>query len=512
MRAGGFARSLCRGVLALFCTAALGGATGMRAQADAATPAAGAAAGQSEAGAAGTGEARPKRIGGTIAAPVVIYQVEPQYSEEARKARISGDVLVNLLLDETGMPTHVRVLRGVGMGLDEKAVEAVKQYKFKPAMTDGKPVAVELNVEIHFNSFRGKAAASPVPNSAGGPETAEQGAKGAPAPYESDPRFIAAMADAKKLSAARQLVYAIDGFKKANKIAGGKCAECLRQMVALQIKAGYYKDAAATAAELIAIADTTAEKSKAEALRGQALYEQAGEKPKPAQLQAADEMLKAAIADNPKSIAARFFEGTVLARMGQLDAAREQFAYCVSAASPNDPSYLRAKHFVENPAMSYAKMAPSFTVTALDGSKFTLDEMGGRVVLIDFWATWCGPCNEELPQMKKIARDFAGQPLVIISVSWDSDAAKWKEFLAKNEMTWVQYRDADHELSRRFGIDAIPHYFTIDSDGVLTAEILGSGNDVEGKLKKLVAKAKAAQGAAAVASATSPVADHAAGN
>ena len=145
-------------------------------------------------------------------------------------------------------------------------------------------------------------------------------------------------------------------------------------------------------------------------------------------------------------------------------------------------------------------------MTALDGTKFTLDEMGGRVVLIDFWATWCGPCNEELPQMKKIAKEFAGQPLVIISVSWDSDEAKWKAFLAKNEMTWVQYRDADHELSKRFGVDAIPNYFTIDSDGVLTSEMLGSGNDVEGKLKKLVAKARAAQ--TTVAAATPVAASH----
>jgi hypothetical protein len=59
-------------------------------------------------------------------------------------------------------------------------------------------------------------------------------------------------------------------------------------------------------------------------------------------------------------------------------------------------------------------------------------------------------------------------------------------------MTWVQYRDADYTLSRNFGVDAIPHYFTIDSDGVLTAEMLGEGSDVEGKLKKLVARAKAA--------------------
>ena len=107
--------------------------------------------------------------------------------------------------------------------------------------------------------------------------------------------------------------------------------------------------------------------------------------------------------------------------------------------------------------------------------------------------------------MKKIAKEFAGQPLVIISVSWDSDDAKWRQFVTKNEMTWVQFRDADHELSKKFGINAIPHYFTIDSDGVLTSEMLGEGSDVEGKLKKLVAKAKAAQTmvAAATPAATS---------
>ena len=100
--------------------------------------------------------------------------------------------------------------------------------------------------------------------------------------------------------------------------------------------------------------------------------------------------------------------------------------------------------------------------------------------------------------MRKIAKEFAGQPLVIISVSWDADEAKWKAFMAKNEMTWVQYRDADHDLSERFGVQAIPHYFTIDSDGVLTAEMMGSGSDVEGKLKKLIARAKAAPAKAQV--------------
>jgi periplasmic protein TonB len=94
-----------------------------------------------------------RRIGGGVSQPVVIYQVEPEFSEEARKAKFMGVVLVNLIVDSKGLPQNVHVLRGVGMGLDEKAVEAVRQYRFKPAMEAGKPVPVELNVEVNFQIF-----------------------------------------------------------------------------------------------------------------------------------------------------------------------------------------------------------------------------------------------------------------------------------------------------------------------------------------------------------------------
>jgi thiol-disulfide isomerase/thioredoxin len=315
----------------------------------------------------------------------------------------------------------------------------------------------------------------------------------ASSPWQSNPKFISAIAEAKKLTHDRQYDFAIDSYKKANKIAEGKDADCLKLLYALQMKIGSYKDAAATSATLEAIAPNPAAKSSAESNRGRALYLQAGDKNKTDLLNAADAAFKAALADNPKNASALFIDGYVLARLGPIDAARDRFKTCLSCIQPGDPSYVRAQHFAENPALSLQKMAPAFVVTALDGSTFNLDEMGGRVVLIDFWATWCGPCNAELPHMKKIAKEFAGQPLVIISVSWDADETKWQNFINKNEMTWVQYRDADHRLSNAFGVQAIPHYFTIDSDGVLTAEMLGEGSDVEGKLKKLVARARAAQ-------------------
>jgi len=94
-----------------------------------------------------------RRIGGGVSSPILVTQVEPEFSEEARKAKFQGLVTVTLVVDSNGDPKNVRVLRGVGMGLDEKAVEAVRQYKFKPAMENGKPVAVQLNVEVNFQIF-----------------------------------------------------------------------------------------------------------------------------------------------------------------------------------------------------------------------------------------------------------------------------------------------------------------------------------------------------------------------
>jgi periplasmic protein TonB len=94
-----------------------------------------------------------RKIGGGVSSPVVIYKVDPEFSEEARKAKFMGVVLVNLIVDQHGLPQNVHVLRGVGMGLDGKAVDAVKLYKFRPAMEAGKPVAVELNVEVDFQIF-----------------------------------------------------------------------------------------------------------------------------------------------------------------------------------------------------------------------------------------------------------------------------------------------------------------------------------------------------------------------
>ena len=84
------------------------------------------------------------KVGGDVSAPVLIHSVEPE------SADVEGTVQVTLWVDRNGNPSHVHVTRGLGMGLDLKALEAVRQYRYKPAVKDGKPVMVELNVEVKF--------------------------------------------------------------------------------------------------------------------------------------------------------------------------------------------------------------------------------------------------------------------------------------------------------------------------------------------------------------------------
>ena len=108
-----------------------------------------------------------RKIGGNVSSPMLIYMVDPEFSAEARQAKIEGIVLVNMIVSPQGVPVNVHVLRGLGHGLDEQAVEAVKQYRFKPAFEDGKPVPVELNVEVNFKIME-----SPAKDAAGAPAPA----------------------------------------------------------------------------------------------------------------------------------------------------------------------------------------------------------------------------------------------------------------------------------------------------------------------------------------------------
>lgn len=90
------------------------------------------------------------RVGGGVTAPIVLSKKDPEYSEEARKAKYQGVVLLSIEVTASGTASNIKVVRSLGLGLDEKAIDAVKQWKFKPGYKDGKPVTVAATIEVNF--------------------------------------------------------------------------------------------------------------------------------------------------------------------------------------------------------------------------------------------------------------------------------------------------------------------------------------------------------------------------
>ena len=93
------------------------------------------------------------KVGGGISAPQAISAPDPDYTEEARRAKKQGTCVLWLIVDAAGRPRDIKVVRGLGLGLDAKALEAVRQWRFQPALKDGKPVDVQISVEVEFHLY-----------------------------------------------------------------------------------------------------------------------------------------------------------------------------------------------------------------------------------------------------------------------------------------------------------------------------------------------------------------------
>lgn len=287
---------------------------------------------------------------------------------------------------------------------------------------------------------------------------------------------------------------AFEAFRKADKQDGGHCRACQKQIIRHGMELGDWKAAEQAAEEMVEESQGPKDLALAHYQFGFVLFMDGAQRHKGEVLNRAhDEMTKAltSVANFPAAV---FLDGRILAHLKQDDAAKARFQQFVDMKSADSLDRERAQRYINQPDLARARTVPPFAVTTMDGRRISLDELYGKVVLIDFWATWCDPCRAALPHIREITRKFSAEPLVVISISVDTDENKWKDFVAKNEMTWPQYFDGGFEgaVAKAFDVHAIPHTFTVDADGVLQEENVGDAS-LEGKLKKLVKRAREMQ-------------------
>jgi thiol-disulfide isomerase/thioredoxin len=120
----------------------------------------------------------------------------------------------------------------------------------------------------------------------------------------------------------------------------------------------------------------------------------------------------------------------------------------------------------------------------------SLKESLGKITIVDFWASWCGPCRQENPNVVALYNDFHSKGLNIIGVSLDKDAAKWKEAIAKDKLTWTQVSNLkfwDDPIAAQYKVEAIPATFVLDASGKIIAKDL-RGEELRTKIAELLAK------------------------
>ncbi len=284
---------------------------------------------------------------------------------------------------------------------------------------------------------------------------------------------------------------AANEYRKANKQDGGHCTTCLNRAYNLALESGNYKIAQAVVADQMPLAESDQDRAELHFRLALALERRGIKEKRDALFTESCDELKTALALDPQYSRLHYLMGISLAWLHQDDAARKEFNAFLSQDHDDPSLHERARRYAERIGLARSRMAPPFAATTIDGQRISLDSLAGKVVLIDFWATWCPPCVAALPHIREIAREFEGQPLVVVSVSLDSDDAKWRAFVTKNGMAWVQIRDGRFTgpLAQVFDIRAIPATLTIDADGVLEDQHEGDAA-IDGKLRNLVAQAQ----------------------
>jgi peroxiredoxin len=143
---------------------------------------------------------------------------------------------------------------------------------------------------------------------------------------------------------------------------------------------------------------------------------------------------------------------------------------------------------IANPKLSKEKFALSFKVTSYKGEELSLDKFKGKVVLLDFWATWCGPCREEMPEVKKMWKKYSGDNFVMIGISLDHNKAAFERYIEQEEITWPQYIDGqerNNNVSRLYNVPSIPYTVLIDQYGIIRAVGLRGGS-LSNKISELL--------------------------
>lgn len=168
---------------------------------------------------------------------------------------------------------------------------------------------------------------------------------------------------------------------------------------------------------------------------------------------------------------------------------RKEFVNKFTGEAAKCPSVIKIKEritIIEN--VQIGKKAPNFTLPTPDGKTLSLSSFKGKMLIVDFWASWCGPCRAENPNMVKIYNEFHEKGLEILSVSLDDNKESWIAAIEKDGLIWNHVSDLkkwNSAAAKLYGVNSIPHIVIIDQNGIIVEKNL-RGEELINKLRELI--------------------------
>jgi len=301
----------------------------------------------------------------------------------------------------------------------------------------------------------------------------------------------------------QQLTGAVDSYQAAVKAASGRCDGCMEAILRTQMKMEDFKAAAGTAAMMARNAPDAKAKAQAEKREGLAFYEQyfaqsegrggVDKNPKKAadSLKQAEAVLAQSVADDASDEPIRMLHARVMAAQKRDEDASKEFAACAATPGTSEQECARALRFAKDVGIARNEPAPAFKLKAMDGSDVTLDKLAGKIVLVDFWATWCPVCRRDSDYIQTTVDAFDPQKFVLLEVDAHEEESRWKQYVADQRLEGLQTRD-NGEVADAFHVGGYPTYVVLDGDGIVRMRAVGIEGDLKGEVKKLLQEQKAA--------------------
>ena len=281
---------------------------------------------------------------------------------------------------------------------------------------------------------------------------------------------------------------ALKSFKRANEMREKKCGECYGWISETYLMLEAYKNVIDAADKLIEFAGGDNQLLlKAYNNKGLALQASADKKDQK-KLAAAEEVFRQGLAIPDSTPVLRYNLGVVLMQLNRDDegvAMMKEYLKLQPRGGFSD----MARKLVENPRRARENYAPDFSFTSLQGEYISLEDLKGKVVVLDFWGTWCPPCVESVPELRNLNKKYSKEPsFMLIGISSDADDQVWRDFTEKNRMVWPQYRDRDRKIQNAFRIRAYPTYIIIDHEGIVRFKSTGYSWTRAGNLDEAIKK------------------------